>query len=255
MSAQTDREQRRHAQTKMQRSRAASLERRRSDLERLAAARREQKNQDQKQEPEQQSQPETLTDQQRKDIAAFRKAIEQVPSSLCVCCEWRLYPDETLQVQCNNPALDVISTLLPAEPQVDGKRVSARRDRVTLCKSCFRKLKAKKLPKFCVLNGLQLGQLPEAVANLTLRERSLICPVQCFQQIHALPLGQRASKGLSIFMPIDSQRIVDTLPRVDGDSSVIRVQIPPKHVSSDPVCSCSRFCVVGGFEAAGREQG
>jgi hypothetical protein len=62
-----------------------------------------------------------------------------------------------------------------------------------------------------------------------MHELGLISPIRCFQQIHVLPLGQRASKGLSIFLPIDLQKQTKTLPRVAGDSDVITVRLPDKN--------------------------
>jgi hypothetical protein len=175
-----------------------------------------------------------VSSKQQRDIAAFQKIMRDSAKCVCICCDFVCYPDSVVEVSRDAAYLSPIAELV-AETSTA---------KLTLCKACEKQLRKRKLPPYCLLNGLRLGPVPPSIKDLTMHEIGLISPIRCFQQIHVLPLGQRAAKGISVFMPIDLQDQVDTLPRPDSDVVTVRLPEKKSEAKADPSSSAGAHSAV-----------
>ena len=103
----------------------------------------------------------------------------------------------------------------------------AEREASYLCQSCLRSSKSRKMPKFCVRNGLQVDEIPDSTLELTELENNLIARNIIFQKIHKLPKSRwSGTHDRLVNVPVESTDVlntIQTLPRTPAEAGLIPI--------------------------------
>jgi hypothetical protein len=156
-------------------------------------------------------------------INIWSKAIESPPDSDCVSCQWSSFKGSGRFTQRKVRDLKAIASLLPEGADAEST--------VPVCRRCWKSIKAKEMPKFCLLNGLHIDELPPALDKLDKYEKRLVAPVQIYQELFSLPVGQPASKGIAIMFPHDVPKVLNQLPARADESGVALVRTAAKRAA------------------------
>ena len=99
----------------------------------------------------------------------------------------------------------------------------------SICHTCSRNLKAGKLPRFAIANGLELRPVPKEIAILCDLEKQLIAQIIPFSKIVGLRGGAyQGVKGESVYVPIEPERVAKTvklLPRKLTDAELVPLKL------------------------------
>lgn len=82
------------------------------------------------------------------------------------------------------------------------------------------------MPALAMMNNLELADIPAELSDLNILERHLVAKCIPFAKIIPLPKGrQRAIHGNVVCVPSEVQETINALPRLRGQSQVMRVKL------------------------------
>ncbi|KAK3926169.1 Integrin alpha-PS5 [Frankliniella fusca] len=104
-----------------------------------------------------------------------------------------------------------------------------------VCSTCANHLKKGKVPHFAVVNGLLFEPLPEELTGLTTLEERLVSARIPFMQIRELGYQKQLGlKGNCVNVPIDINKTVTCLPRMDSEDDTLLVQLMRRMSDKTP---------------------
>ncbi|KAK3922139.1 ATP-dependent DNA helicase [Frankliniella fusca] len=104
-----------------------------------------------------------------------------------------------------------------------------------VCSTCANYLKKGKVPHFAVVNGLLFEPLPEELTGLTTLEERLVSARIPFMQIRELGYQKQLGlKGNCVNVPIDINKTVTCLPRMDSEDDTLLVQLMRRMSDKTP---------------------
>ncbi|KAK3916371.1 Integrin alpha-PS5 [Frankliniella fusca] len=104
-----------------------------------------------------------------------------------------------------------------------------------VCSTCANHLKKGKVPHFAVVNGLLFEPLPEELTGLTTLEERLVSARIPFMQIRELDYQKQLGlKGNCDNVPIDINKTVTCLPRMDSEDDTLLVQLMRRMSDKTP---------------------
>jgi hypothetical protein len=96
-----------------------------------------------------------------------------------------------------------------------------------LCTTCYQSVKADKIPRLCLANGLHLPEIPTELASLTRLEERLVAARHVFQTIWTVmgQHGQFRCKGGIVNVPVCVDTTVSHLPRRFNDTNMLHLRL------------------------------
>ena len=161
-----------------------------------------------------------ITQNQLKRVTTFKAKIKDGPFYICVCCNRCLYSHSVKKFIANKYKFPIESHCNIVQ-SFDGFYY--------ICKTCDKKLSAKKIPCQSVSNKLQIFQLPSELRNVRRLERILIARRIVFKKVTIMPKGQAPKlKGALCNIPIDINDVSTVLPRNPDSNGIILVKLKRK---------------------------
>jgi hypothetical protein len=113
---------------------------------------------------------------------------------------------------------------------VDAKKVLACNDseRLRICKKCEKILRTKKVPTMALNNGLDFGEVPQELQNLTMTEQRMISicnSITTFVKIGHGATSQMATIGGIAYLTNDITEYTRILPRPPSSSRIVYIRI------------------------------
>ncbi|KAK3924218.1 Forkhead box protein O4 [Frankliniella fusca] len=119
-----------------------------------------------------------------------------------------------------------------------------------VCSTCANHLKKGKVPHFAVVNGLLFEPLPEELTGLTTLEERLVSARIPFMQIRELGYQKQLGlKGNCVNVPIDINKTVTCLPRMDSEDDTLLVQLMRRMTDEDDLTDQQETLLTSGFVA------
>ncbi|KAK3915864.1 putative HTH-type transcriptional regulator YuaB, partial [Frankliniella fusca] len=104
-----------------------------------------------------------------------------------------------------------------------------------VCSTCANHLKKGKIPHFAAINGLVFDTLPQELTGLTNLEERLVSARIPFMQIRELGYQKQLGlKGNCVNVPIDINKTVTCLPRMDSEDDTLLVQLMRRMSDKTP---------------------
>ena len=118
----------------------------------------------------------------------FNDEIKKGPTFSCESCKKFFYKTSVFQVQVKPKWQHLIIPLTDS-------------NRITLCKPCKTSFEKCTIPASCILNNLQVADVPQELAILNIIEQRLVSKVHAYMKLVVLPYGQKAINGQVINFP------------------------------------------------------
>ena len=156
-------------------------------------------------------------------IEKFKEEIQHGPTYICTCCNRLLrktavvlYTEKKFSEQA-----DLMEKCRSSTFSADGKEYIC-----STCKACILK---GDVPALAVVNGLQLDEVPQTLADLNELESTFVARRIQFMKLLALPRGkQKAVHGCVVNVPVEPEKAVSILPRVSSPETMIPVKLKRK---------------------------
>ncbi|KAK3933220.1 Integrin alpha-PS5 [Frankliniella fusca] len=104
-----------------------------------------------------------------------------------------------------------------------------------ICSTCANHLKKGKVPHFAAQNGLVFDPLPQELTGLSTLEERLVSARIPFMQIRELGYQKQLGlKGNCVNVPIDINKTVTCLPRMDSEDDTLLVQLMRRMSDKTP---------------------
>jgi hypothetical protein len=157
--------------------------------------------------------------------ANFETAIRKGYTNVCSCCGKLWCPENVRKITKDELYFDghskvFIDTVFAVDDSDEGE----------FCHTCITYMKAGKVPKLCLNNGLHFPNIDPDISDLNRVEERLISPRHVFQTIWPVmgPSGQYKTKGAIVNVPVNIDTTVNNLPRLPSDTNVIHVKVSRK---------------------------
>ena len=142
-------------------------------------------------------------------VDKFKEMMQEFPTVECGVCQRLRFKEQTITLNESN---------IIRYHNLDEYLVVNRNH---ICETCSNRLKAKKVPSFAKVNGLDPGEVPIEL-TLNIPESMLIALRIHFVKIIILPAGgQKGMHGGVINVPVDPQVTCLKLPRSKDDSAIL----------------------------------
>ncbi len=162
-----------------------------------------------------------------------REFVSQLPILACTVCHRVRYRDQVVQCKREKYPMEnpIILQCLTGEfihqcqenCELQNNDNHALLQQEWICHTCHSSLKKNKMPVQAVINGLDVGQVPDELKTLNPLERHLIALVQAFIKIIPLPKGgQMGIRGQLVCVPANLQLTADSLPWTPDVNHLIR---------------------------------
>ncbi len=172
-------------------------------------------------------------------LADARKTVSQLPVLACTVCHRMRYREQVVQCKRENytgenPLIQQCLTgdfihVCKKNCEFENSEYHKMLKLEWICHTCHSALKRNKMPVQAVINGHDVGEIPEQLKVLNPLERHLIALVQAFIKIIPLPKGgQMGIRGQLVCVPADVQRTADSLPWTPDVDHLIRVKLKRK---------------------------
>ena len=156
-------------------------------------------------------------------IKEFTKRVSVGLDYVCSCCTQTFFGycmtnANAARIQEGNKVY--MSQFLTKYQSVDGLE--------WICRGCFDFVKARKIPKFWIKNGLQFPDKPQELELSNLEER-LVSPRLPFMQLREMPRGGQVNlKGNIVNVPADVNSTIKALPRMINENETIMLKLKRK---------------------------
>ncbi|KAK3924355.1 Nuclear receptor corepressor 1 [Frankliniella fusca] len=147
----------------------------------------------------------------------FNEQKKEMPTVICTCCAQLFFKKSTiselvLKIHQTLSVTDVCTYRHHLEENESGN----------VCSTCANHLKKGKIPHFAATNGLVFDPLPQELAGLTTLEERLVSARIPFMQIRELGYQKQLGlKGNCVNVPIDINKTVTCLPRMDSENDTL----------------------------------
>ncbi len=174
-----------------------------------------------------------------RELRKARETVSQLPILACTVCHRIRYREQVVHCDRKKYSSDnqIIQQCLTGEfihicqenCELQNTDYHDLLKKEWICHTCHSTLKRNKMPVQAVINGLEVGEVPEELKALNALERHLIALVQAFIKIIPLPKGgQMGIRGQLVCVPADLQRTADSLPWTPDVEHLIRVKLKRK---------------------------
>ncbi|KAK3911982.1 Large tegument protein deneddylase, partial [Frankliniella fusca] len=160
----------------------------------------------------------------------FQEQKKEMPTMICTCCAQLFFKKST-----------VSELILKTDKSLRISDVCIYRSHLqenesgNVCSTCANHLKKGKVPHFAVVNGLLFEPLPEELTGLTTLEERLVSARIPFMQIRELGYQKQLGlKGNCVNVPIDINKTVTCLPRMDSEDDTLLVQLMRRMSDKTP---------------------
>ena len=128
--------------------------------------------------------------------STFLNAIREGPDKICDSCKKTYYPSSVKDYVLT----ETMATLL--------QNLKITSNTATICSRCYTSLKQNKLPPLCILNQLEVCDIPNELDSLNVAEQKMVSLAHVYLKMVILPYGQKAMNGQVINFPYDVQQQV-----------------------------------------------
>ncbi|KAK3933015.1 Amiloride-sensitive sodium channel subunit alpha, partial [Frankliniella fusca] len=151
----------------------------------------------------------------------FNEQKREMPTVICTCCAQLFFKKSTV----NELGLKIHQTLSVADVCTYRHHLGEN-ESGNVCSTCANHLKKGKVPHFAAKNGLVFDPLPQELTGLTTLEERLVSARIPFMQIRELGYQRQLGlKGNCVNVPIDINKTVTCLPRMDSEYDTLLVQL------------------------------
>ncbi|KAK3908159.1 Integrin alpha-PS5, partial [Frankliniella fusca] len=160
----------------------------------------------------------------------FNEQKKEMPTVICTCCAQLFFKKSTV----SEFSLKIDQTL--SIPDLCTYRHHlGENESGNVCSTCANQLKKGKVPHFAAKNGLVFDPLPQELTGLTTLEERLVSARIPFMQIRELGYQKQLGlKGNCVNVPIDINKTVTCLPRMDSEDDTLLVQLMRRMSDKTP---------------------
>ncbi|KAK3920767.1 Protein split ends [Frankliniella fusca] len=175
----------------------------------------------------------------------FNEQKKEMPTVICTCCAQLFFKKSTvselsLKIDQTLSITDVCTYRHHLEENESGN----------VCSTCANHLKKGKVPHFAAKNGLVFDPLPQELTGLTTLEERLVSARIPFMQIRELGYQKQLGlKGNCVNVPIDINKTVTCLPRMDSEDDTLLVQLMRRMNEIDDLTDQQETLLTSGFVA------
>ena len=156
-----------------------------------------------------------------KAIAEYRKAMEDYPKNVCCSCQELHQRKNVTVVKFDNHLGTAVWPLLK-----QFMLHKAAGEMHFMCSYCKNLIKKDQMPSRCVLNGLQVVEIPAELSGLDCLSKQFIQRAKAYQTVGTytakVPMynSLKACKGIMFFLPLPLEKTLDTFDEVDNNVSL-----------------------------------
>lgn len=172
-----------------------------------------------------------------KEYLETLKKMQQVPASVCACCQRLNFIDSMHKSMSEKTAYEKVKANY--EKNNGGKKypkklfyeqcIAIKSKNMQFCRSCANNFYKGSIPLYAPLTGIKLRPIPEEISSLTDLEETLLKPVVGFMQIKDMKPYARfteiGAKGPTINIHMNVPDVVNILPRQFNDTSIIQIKL------------------------------
>ncbi|KAK3914432.1 Homocitrate synthase, partial [Frankliniella fusca] len=160
----------------------------------------------------------------------FNEQKKEMPTIICTCCAQLFFKKSTV----HELTLKTDKSLRISDVCIYRSHLQEN-ESGNVCSTCANHLKKGKVPHFAVVNGLLFEPLPEELTGLTTLEERLVSARIPFMQIRELGYQKQLGlKGNCVNVPIDINKTVTCLPRMDSEDDTLLVQLMRRMSDKTP---------------------
>ena len=151
-------------------------------------------------------------------VVEYERMLKNGHDRVCVCCG-QLFAEISIVV---NPQQCILA--IEKDLQLIVVRQIGWISELQLCFTCSNAIAKGKVPKLCLINGLDFPPIPDELKGLSQLEHRLISARIPFMQLRELrPTTQLGIRGNKVNVPIDIEQSVNILPRDFDRTSTIQL--------------------------------
>ncbi|KAK3913039.1 Late embryogenesis abundant protein 1 [Frankliniella fusca] len=155
---------------------------------------------------------------------------KEMPTGICTSCAQLFFKKSTV----SELSLKVDQTLSVSDVCTYRHHLGEN-ESGNVCSTCANHLKKGKVPHFAATNGLDFDPLPQELTGLTNLEERLVSARIPFMQIRELGYQKQLGlKGNCVNVPIDINKTVTCLPRMDSEDDTLLVQLMRRMSDKTP---------------------
>ncbi|KAK3911115.1 Inactive disease susceptibility protein LOV1 [Frankliniella fusca] len=175
----------------------------------------------------------------------FNEQKKEMPTIICTCCAQLFFKKSTV----HELTLKTDTSLRISDVCIYRSHLQEN-ESGNVCSTCANHLKKGKVPHFAVVNGLLFEPLPEELTGLTTLEERLVSARIPFMQIRELGYQKQLGlKGNCVNVPIDINKTVTCLPRMDSEDDTLLVQLMRRMNEEDDLTDQQETLLTSGFVA------
>ncbi|KAK3925277.1 DNA gyrase subunit B, partial [Frankliniella fusca] len=175
----------------------------------------------------------------------FNEQKREMPTVICTCCAQLFFKKSTV----HELTLKIDKSLRISDVCIYRSHLQEN-ESGNVCSTCANHLKKGKVPHFAVVNGLLFEPLPEELTGLTTLEERLVSARIPFMQIRELGYQKQLGlKGNCVNVPIDINKTVTCLPRMDSEDDTLLVQLMRRMTDEDDLTDQQETLLTSGFVA------
>ncbi|KAK3921584.1 putative carboxypeptidase, partial [Frankliniella fusca] len=160
----------------------------------------------------------------------FQEQKREMPTVICTSCAQLFFKKSTV----HELTLKINKSLRISDVCIYRSHLQEN-ESGNVCSTCANHLKKGKVPHFAVVNGLLFEPLPEELTGLTTLEERLVSARIPFMQIRELGYQKQLGlKGNCVNVPIDINKTVTCLPRMDSEDDTLLVQLMRRMSDKTP---------------------
>ncbi|KAK3908919.1 putative HTH-type transcriptional regulator YuaB, partial [Frankliniella fusca] len=160
----------------------------------------------------------------------FNEQKKEMPTIICTCCAQLFFKKSTV----SELSLKIDQTLSITDVCTYRHHLGEN-ESGNVCSTCANHIKKGKVPHFAATNGLVFDPLPQELTGLTTLEERLVSARIPFMQIRELGYQKQLGlKGNCVNVPIDINKTVTCLPRMDSEDDTLLVQLMRRMSDKTP---------------------
>ncbi|KAK3918379.1 Integrin alpha-PS5 [Frankliniella fusca] len=160
----------------------------------------------------------------------FNEQKKEMPTIICTGCAQLFFKKSTVSELSLKIDQTLSITYVCTYRQHLGENESGN-----VCSTCANHIKKGKVPHFAATNGLVFDPLPQELTGLTTLEERLVSARIPFMQIRELGYQKQLGlKGNCVNVPIDINKTVTCLPRMDSEDDTLLVQLMRRMSDKTP---------------------
>ncbi|KAK3917719.1 Integrin alpha-PS5 [Frankliniella fusca] len=160
----------------------------------------------------------------------FQEQKQEMPTMICTCCVQLFFKKSTV----SELTLKIDKSLRISDVCIYRRHLQEH-ESGNVCSTCANHLRKGKIPHFAVVNGLLFEPLPKELTGLTTLEERLVSARIPFMQIREIGYQKQPGlKGNCVNVPIDINKTVTCLPRMDSEDDTLLVQLMRRMSDKTP---------------------